>query len=179
MEDDKLVSQCLNGHSHAFEVLVGRYQKPLFNTALRMLKNTQDAEDVTQTAFLKAYESLPSFNPSYQFFSWIYRITVNETLNFVKTRRRVSQVDSPADYEEAVAEDEEEAYESSDRVDMALGHLTPEERAILLLKHVEGFSYDEIGYIFDISLKLVKSRLYMARQHLKDVLVKQSVGPAS
>jgi len=173
MDDHELVRQCLNGQTHAFGILVDRYQKPLYNTALRMVKNAQDAEDVTQIAFLKAYEGLDSFNPSYRFFSWIYRITVNESLNLVKGRRSVSGLDGRDWADETSSEDDAGAFETNDRLEMALGYLTPEDRAIVLLKHVEGFSYDEIAYVFDISLTLVKSRLYTARQRLKDAMLRQ------
>lgn len=175
MDDAALVRQCLNGQSHAFGLLVERYQKPLFNTAFRMLKDATEAEDITQTAFLKAYEHLASYDPSYQFFSWIYRITVNETLNYIKARRRELRLNGEIGYEETGSDEEEMAFEANDRLDRAFVHLSPEERALLLLKHVEGFTYEEIGFVFDISVKLVKSRLYTARQRLKDVLVSQSV----
>ena len=83
-QDQALVRQCLDGHTRAFEALVDRYQKPLFNVALRMLDDAQDAEDITQTVFIKAFEKLATYDDRYKFFSWIYKMTVNEALNFTR-----------------------------------------------------------------------------------------------
>ena len=79
-EDRELVEKCCDGDRAAFTELVDRYQKTVFNTALRIVGDPEEAEDVAQSAFLKAYEKLDSYKPQYRFFSWIYRITVNESL---------------------------------------------------------------------------------------------------
>jgi RNA polymerase sigma-70 factor, ECF subfamily len=169
-DDHLLVKQCLDGRSEAFGVLVERYQRPLYNAAYRILGNAQDAEDVTQTAFLKGYERLASFNPAYQFFSWMYRLTINEALNYRKRRDRYGDLDDGlADVDtrhERVTEQLEATLEA------AFDHLGPEDRAVLLLKHVEGFSYTDLAFIFDVEEKTIKSRLYTARQRLKDILVR-------
>ncbi|MGA3244717.1 MAG: sigma factor, partial [Bacteroidota bacterium] len=75
--DKDLVKRCLSGDQKAFEILLERYQKPVFNIALRVLSNTDDAADVTQATFVKAYEKLNSYDNRYKFFSWLYRIAVN------------------------------------------------------------------------------------------------------
>lgn len=169
--DEILVERCLGGETRAFETLVDRYQTVLYNLALRMVKDVQDAEDITQTAFLKAYEKLDRYDPSYKFFSWIYRITVNESLNFLKRQKDHDPLDG--EHASSVASPAEafEQNEVSERVGDALHELEPEDRAILLLKHIQGFSYQEIAFVFEIPAKTVKSRLYTARQRLKDVLV--------
>ncbi len=177
MDDAALVRQCLNGQSHAFGILVDRYQTPLYNAAFRILKSREAAEDVTQNAFLKAYERLSSYDPAFQFFSWIYRITVNESLNHVKSERRWQPLDADAAYPDMATSSDEIAFEENDRLDRALSTISPEERALLSLKHVEGFSYEEMAFIFDIRPSLVKSRLYTARQRLKEALLEQSVRP--
>src|SRR5437763_1685892 len=98
-DDEVLVRQCMAGDHGAFEVLVEKYQGPLFNLALRMTQEYADAEDITQTAFLKAYESLSSYKPGRKFFSWLYRIAVNETLNFLRGKRSQEPLseETPAD----------------------------------------------------------------------------------
>lgn len=178
MTDDRtLIQQCLDGHPQAYGVLIDRYQKPLYNAALRMLNNVQDAEDITQVVFVKAYEKLDTYKPKYKFFSWIYRMTVNESLNLLKRQKRFEALEevmvahslTPAEH--AVVVDE------SDRVGIALMGLNPEDRAMVLLKHFEGFSYKEIGYILEIPVKTVKSRLYTARQRLKDILLTKGFSP--
>jgi len=88
-DDELLVRRCLGGDRGAFEVLVDKYQGPLFNVALRMTQVYADAEDITQSAFLKAFESLSSFKPGRKFFSWLYRIAVNESLNFLRAKRHL------------------------------------------------------------------------------------------
>lgn len=172
-QDQALVRQCLDGHTRAFEALVDRYQKPLFNVALRMLDDVQDAEDITQTVFIKAFEKLATYNHRYKFFSWIYRMTVNEALNFIKRQRRFEALDVQMIAYGETPDERLASHELSDRIGTALLGLKPEDRAIVILKHFEGFSYKDIGYILEVPEKTVKSKLYTARQRLKDILVKQ------
>src|SRR5262245_60126107 len=86
-EDAELVRRSLAGETTAFGVLVTRYQKVLYTVAIRMLGNAEDARDATQDAFVKAYQRLGTYDPAYRFFSWIYRILVNECLNMIRGRR--------------------------------------------------------------------------------------------
>ena len=86
-DDSALVRQCLSGDASAFEALIERYQRCLFNVAFRMLGNYDDALDSTQNAFIKAYEHLDRFDTGQRFFSWLYRILKNECLNFIRARR--------------------------------------------------------------------------------------------
>ncbi|MCH8872699.1 sigma-70 family RNA polymerase sigma factor, partial [candidate division KSB1 bacterium] len=92
--DFHYVKECLQGHPNAFEPLIDKYQKPIFNAALRMLNNYEDAQDVTQSVFVKAFEKLDLFNPKYKFFSWIYRMVINESINFLNKRKRIEELDS-------------------------------------------------------------------------------------
>jgi RNA polymerase sigma-70 factor (ECF subfamily) len=85
--DVRLVERCRAGDKRAFESLLVRYQKPVFNAALRMLRNRDDARDVAQTVFLKAYEHLADYDPSFKFYSWIYRVAINESINVLQRRR--------------------------------------------------------------------------------------------
>lgn len=170
-DDARLVQECLRGRTHAFGLLVDRYHGVIFNLALRMVRDMQDAEDVTQTAFLKAYEHLDRYDPAYKFFSWLYRIAVNESLKMLKQRRGFEPLDPNLDADDATPDDTIERADTSARVGEALLALSPEDRALLILKHMQGFSYDEIAFVFDTSAQTVKSRLYTARQRLRGVLV--------
>ncbi|HJS57437.1 MAG TPA: sigma-70 family RNA polymerase sigma factor [Vicinamibacteria bacterium] len=168
-DDHELVDRCLRGDLDAFAPLVARYQKPLFNVALRMVRDREDARDITQTAFVKAYEKLRSFDRKHRFFSWIYRIAVNECLNFVSRRRpeRPLLADMPA------ADDPQrdaEASELAARVQGALVTLTPDYRLVVILRHFLGLSYVEMSETLLIPEKTVRSRLYTARQRLAEVL---------
>src|SRR5690349_24851197 len=91
-EDAAAVGRCLDGERNAYEAIVTRYQRGLFNVALRMLGNYEDARDATQAAFIKAYEHLDSFDRQQRFFSWLYRILKNECLNVLRGRRPTEQV---------------------------------------------------------------------------------------
>lgn len=164
------MQRILAGEDAAASLLVDRYQRVLFNVALRMLGNLQDAEDVTQTVFGNVFVSLGSYDPQYRFFSWIYRMTVNESLNAVKRRRPTVSLgdglDLPAPSADGAAEAEE-------RVGRALLGLKPDDRAVVVLKHFVAMSYDEIAEILDIPVKTVKSRLFTARERLRLVLIAQ------
>ena len=168
--DTALISDCRRGDRNALETLVRRYEKPIYNVAYRMLGNPDDAADITQIAFLKVFENLDRYNPKFKFFSWIYRIAVNESINLLKRRghqesfddRHASSLREP----EALAE----AGHLCDCVQEILMKLQDEHRAVIVLRHFTECSYHEIGEILQIPDKTVKSRLYTARQIMKDKL---------
>jgi RNA polymerase sigma-70 factor (ECF subfamily) len=163
------VAQCLKGDASAFEPLVSRYQRVLFTVALRLLGNPEDARDATQNAFVRAYERLDTFDPSRRFFSWIYRIAVNESLNVRRARRPSEPL--PATLETAgTAIDGVEARELNERVQAALMALSPEHREVVVMRHFADLSYQEIADTLRIPEKTVKSRLFSARQRLAPLL---------
>lgn len=163
-EDRELVRRYLAGHRDAAGGLVDRYQARLFNVALRMLGDAQDAEDVTQTVFLKAFVKLGSYDPKYRFFSWIYRLTVNECLNALKRRKRTVTLE---DVIAAPATESDVVAEAQDRVGQALMRLKPDDRAVVVLRHFVSFSYERIADVLDIPVRTVKSRLFTARERLR------------
>ena len=171
-QDRALVREYLDGQRGAASGLVDRYQKRLYNIALRLLANVQDAEDVIQTVFFNAFEKLHTFDPRYRFFSWIYRMTVNESLNMLKRRNRTVGLDDVPDMA-APAARSSGAAEARDRVDTALLRLKPDDRAVVVLKHLESFSYEEIADVLDIPVRTVKSRLFSARERLRLTLLEQ------
>ncbi len=147
------VKECLRGHPNAFEPLIDKYQKPIFNVALKMLNNYEDAQDVTQSVFVKAFEKLDSFNPKYKFFSWIYRMVINESINFLNKRKRIEELDSNIVTLEKNPEKKLAEIELSERVQNALMKLRMDNRVVIILKHFENLSYREIGYILDLPEK--------------------------
>jgi RNA polymerase sigma-70 factor (ECF subfamily) len=151
---------------------VDRYRKRLFNVALRMLDNAQDAEDVTQTVFFNAFLKLRSYDPRYKFFSWVYRMAVNESLNVLKRRKRTVTLDDepPIPAPGATTED---VTALQDRVGKALMSLNPDDRAVVVLKHFVFFSYEEIADVLEIPVKTVKSRLFTARERLRLTLLER------
>ena len=167
--DETLVGRCLAGDQAAFEGIVVRYQRGLFNVALRLLGSYEDARDCTQTAFVKAYEHLDTFDASQRFVSWIYRILRNECLNALRARRP----SEPVSLEWAAAgipSDSLMAFERNRAVQSALLGLTADYREVIVLRHFTELSYDDIAVTLGIPVKTVKSRLYSARQRLGEVL---------
>jgi len=168
--DAALVNDCKRGDRRAMAQLISQYERPVFNAAYRIIGNTDDAADITQTVFLKVFENINQVDSNYRFFSWIYRIAINESLNQVKKRR----------YQEPLADSQAspwrgpEEHLDSDRdcarVQDALMQLNEDDRTVVVLKHISGCSYQQIGEILQVPAKTVKSRLYSARQLLKKIL---------
>ncbi len=165
-QDRALVKRCLEGQRDAASGLVDRYQQRLFNVALRMLGDAHDAEDVTQTVFLNAFLKLRTYNPRYRFFSWIYRMTVNESLNVLKRRKATVTLEDGPDIVAPGAPPDRTA-EAEDRVGRALMGLKPDDRAVVVLRHFVSFSYQEIADVLEIPVRTVKSRLFTARERLR------------
>ncbi|MFZ0453250.1 MAG: RNA polymerase sigma factor [Ignavibacteriaceae bacterium] len=174
-EDNNLVNRCLNGDVEAYSALVEKYQKIIFRLARKILKNYDDAEEITQTVFVKAYENLNKYNPKYKFFSWLYRITINETLNFSKKKSYSEEIN---DNIYNIEDNPGEAFDRNDlgeKIQDALMELDMLYRLPVVLKHFLNYSYKELGDLLGIPEKTVKSRLFTGRQLLKDILIKKSV----
>jgi len=169
IDDTALVARCLQGDWSAFEPLVKRYERVLFSVALRLVGDYEDARDATQAAFVRAYEHLETFDPERKFFSWIYRILVNECLNLRRGRHAGEPLADTFHVEggafEAVA-----ASEEHDRIQRALLSLTAEYREVVVLRHFADLSYDAIAEALGVPEKTVKSRLFSARKRLGEIL---------
>jgi len=174
-KDEDLVRSCLHGDQRSFAEIVSRYQKPLFNLALRMTADADDAKDVVQATFVKAYEKLATYQNQYHFFSWLYRIAINESINFLRQRKRFSPL------REEILPDEMQIDRPSQDPDLpeylqtALMRIKLEYRTVIILRHFQELSYEEIGYILNLSVERVKSRLFIARGLLKQILLKLGV----
>ena len=168
--DAALVNDCKRGDRRALAQLVSQYERPVYNAAYRILGNADDAADTTQTVFLKVFEHIGDYDPKFRFFSWIYRISINESLNQVKKRRNQEPL---AESQASPWRSPEEHLESKrlcNRVQGALMELNGEYRTVVVLKHMSGCSYQQISEILQIPEKTVKSRLYTARQLMKKSL---------
>lgn len=171
--DAELAMQVQQGDRKAFSMLVAKYEKPIFNAAYRMLHNADDAADITQTAFVKAFEKIDSYNPSYKFFNWLYRITVNESLNTISRRKRRRNFEYDPPTRVPTPEEDLRLDEMGHLLQKALDVMSFDHRVIIVLKHLMLLSYAEIAGILDIPEKTVKSRLFTARQVLRKQLVLQ------
>lgn len=171
--DQALLERYRNGDRAAFTELVVRYQRPLYNAAFWVLRSVEDANDITQIVFLKVAEQLDDYDPQYKFFSWIYRIAVNESLNLLRRNKREEALDDDVDLPGSERSNPESQFgeaEVSRRIRSALMSLPTNDRIVLSLRHFSECSYQEIGQILDLDEKTVKSRLYEARHRLREVL---------
>ncbi|MDX1640071.1 MAG: sigma-70 family RNA polymerase sigma factor [Balneolaceae bacterium] len=167
--DNELVELCLEGDNTAFNMLVERHQLTMYRTAFSIVKSTDLAKDVTQNGFIKAWEKLHSFNPKYKFYSWLYRIIVNEALNKVRNtknfeRLSVNKSDEKTPYQQIIKKEENR------KLYRAIESLPTEFSTVIYLRHFEELSYEEIAEVLEIDKKKVKSRLYGARMKLRAIL---------
>jgi RNA polymerase sigma-70 factor (ECF subfamily) len=176
LEDDgTLVRRSLEGDKAAFSKLVEKYHKVVYNVAFRTLSDRDDAADVTQSVFIKAYEKLGSFNHQYKFFSWLYKIGVNESLNFLQQRRKLDSIDEQVLSKERNPEESYRSEELSQQIQDALMNLSLDHRVVIVLSHFQELSYKEIGFVLELPEKTVKSRLFTARQQLRDIMQREGI----
>jgi len=181
--DGELVEQCRNGKAEAFQALVERYQDRVYNTAYRMVGLEEDARDIVQDAFLKAYENLGRFRGESGFYTWVFRIAVNLCLSHRRKAQRLRLVIPTDDPEGLLAqgghqaqslvsppEAAMEAVETERRVSESLLHLDTDHRAAVVLRDIEGLDYQTISSILDVPPGTVKSRIHRARMMLRDQL---------
>jgi RNA polymerase sigma-70 factor (ECF subfamily) len=181
--DRDLVKQAQQGDYSAFDTLVRRYQERVYATLYHMTSNHEDANDLTQEAFIKAYKALNTFKGDSSFFTWIYRIAVNKTINFLKGRRNkihlsLNDLDFNAEHDpEIVAFVSENTprrdlnlSELQEKLNEAMQKLSDVHRLVVTLHDVQGLSHDEISKIMDCNTGTVRSRLFYARQQLQGYL---------
>jgi RNA polymerase sigma-70 factor (ECF subfamily) len=171
--DLELVERSRGGDRAAFTELVIRYQRQVYNAAFWVLRRSEDANDIAQEVFLRVAERLDDYDPRFKFFSWIYRITVNESLNLLRRNSREHAMDDAVDFPAADSDNPERQLgdaQISRRIQTALMGMTANDRTVLALRHFSDCSYQEIGQILDLDEKTVKSRLFEARQRLRGAL---------
>jgi RNA polymerase sigma-70 factor (ECF subfamily) len=172
-DDRALVERFRGGDREAFTELVVRYQRPIYNAAFWMLRKHEDASDISQTVFLRVAERADDYDPRYKFFSWIYRIAVNESLNFLRRREREDELDDGVDVAQPDSEGPERLASSAElarRLRQLLMTLSMNDRLVISLRHFSECSYEEMAQILEIDEKTVKSRLFEARRRLRGLL---------
>jgi RNA polymerase sigma-70 factor (ECF subfamily) len=179
-DDHRLIAECLQGRTAAFGELVCRYQDRLFNTVCRLLDNAEDAQDVVQDAFLNAYQSLDSFKGDSQFYTWLYRIAFNTAISHKRKQRVVLSLHNPradgADVDPIDASEfsqPEHALQRAEeerRIQQALNRLSPEHRAVLIMKDMEGQKYETMAEVLEVPIGTIRSRLHRARLELRELL---------
>ena len=183
--DRELVARAVLGSKEAYKLLVEKYQKKCFAIAYEVTRSQEDAEDVVQEAFVKAYLSLPGFKGESSFYTWLYRIVYNMAVDL--KRRKARQGGERIEFDERKISEELEnrgmledrfagpgetisRKEQARRIQQVLDNLSEEHRTVILLREVEGMSYDEIAKVLGISKGTVMSRLFYARRKLQAAL---------
>ena len=168
-DDAQLVARFRAGDEDAFRELVVRYQKPIYNAAYRLLGTRDDASDVAQSVFLRIVEKLDDYDPKYRFFSWIYRIAINESIDVLRRTRNEDPLDEDSDFAAPHSDDPEFAFEAGAaglRVHRALMAMKTDDRVVITLRHFAECNYAEMAAIIGVDEKTVKSRLFEARRRL-------------
>lgn len=171
--DIEIVKRCLDGDGHSYEELVTRYKKKIYNIAYRFTGSKEDALDITQEVFIKAYNSLRQYDPNYKFSSWILKITTNYCLD-VKKKKRVETVELNTDlssHDNATSAENLYIHKENQRaIYDAINALPEKYRILIVLYHNQNQSYTEISQNLQLPLTKVKNRLYRARLMLKEAL---------
>lgn len=181
VDDLNLIESFKNGDTSAFGEIVLKYQDKIYNLCRHMLGNADDAEDAAQDVFLKAYLALPKFRPEASLYTWLYRIATNTCIDYKKRPVFEALFGGSEEGERLVhdlatdAPSPEKLYQSK-QIDQALqeglAKLSPKLRAIIILKEIEGLSYEEIADTLEISMGTVKSRIARAREELQKLMIK-------
>ena len=190
LDDANLVRQALAGSADASETLVRRFQRPVFNLIVRLVRQEATAEDLTQDTFLKMFRALGSYNQELRFSSWVLRIAHNTAIDFLRQRRLVTvaptedaegdehdPLDALPDLDAISPEQSHVRAELAGAVDQALDRLRPDYRAVVVLRYQEGLDYQEIAQVLGVPLGTVKTFLHRARRHLARELAAAGWGP--
>jgi RNA polymerase sigma-70 factor (ECF subfamily) len=183
--DLDLVKQAQAGDTGAFDQLVGRYRNRVFGMIYNMVHNEQDAWDLAQDSFLKAWKSIARFRGQSSFYTWVYRIVMNVTIDWLRKKqirggagefndavqlREIDPASRTVPHAEALPHERMEQSEMRRRIDAAIAQLSPEHRAVILLKEIEDMQYHEIADSLGCSIGTVMSRLFYARKKLQNLL---------
>lgn len=184
--DQEVVALAREGREAAYRELVRRYERPVFSLVLRMVRDRQLAEDLAQETFVKALNAIATYRPEYKFSSWIFKIANNAAIDHLR-RREVNTLSLDGAPNATSQEDIEatalqvgdkaetplaelESRELGSAIERAIGHLRPEYRSCILLRHVEGLAYEEIAQMLDLPLGTVKTYIHRARHELRGML---------
>lgn len=180
-----LVKKCQAGESEAFDELVSRYRTRVFGMIYNMVHNEQDAWDLAQDSFLKAWKSIQRFRGQSSFYTWIYRIVMNVTIDWIRKKQvkgtgaefddaiQLKEIDpaaKTAPKPDALPFERMQRGEIRSRIDQAIAQLSPEHRAVILMKEIEEMQYHEIAEALGCSIGTVMSRLFYARKKLQNLL---------
>ena len=189
MSDEKtdiLIKSALKGDMQSFEELMYQYEKKVYNVALRVFKNPEDAKDISQDVFIKIYKNLDKFDNKSSFSTWLYRITTNTCIDELRKRKGKETISIDNDIEddegnfkrefadnEPTPEEKVISKEGESEIIKSMNTLSDEHRTIIVMRDIEGLSYTEISEIIGVSIGTVKSRISRARLQLKNIILKR------
>ena len=165
-QETQIVARILEGDRQAFALLVEEYKSPIYNLVYRMTSNTQDAADLTQDVFIRAYTYLWRYNPQKKFFTWLYTIALNTIKNYIKKNKQYKNLRSQ-DSEESKLLASQNLSETQD-INIYLSHLDAETRALIIMRYVQELSFEEIAKITGKSISAVKMRTYRGLESLRE-----------
>ena len=185
LKEKELIQNAKQGDLHAFEELILKHEKIVYNVALRMMNHSEDAKDISQEVFLKAYKHIVNFDERSAFSTWLYRITTNTCIDEMRKRKGKQSYSLEEELENEdgsmqrqIADEGDTPEESilreeqKSEIIQALDNLSEEHKAAVVLRDVKGLSYEEISEILELSLGTVKSRISRARNQLKTEILK-------
>ncbi len=186
LEDRELATLAARGREPAFRELLTRYERPVFSLVYRMVRDRTLAEDLAQEAFIRAFNAIGSYKTSYKFSNWILKIANNHTIDYLRKRKldtvsidgsphartadEVAQSRMVIESRDENPEEYVEHRELGSQIEQAIGELRDEYRTVIVLRHVEGYAYDEIADVMDLPLGTVKTYLHRARGELRESL---------
>jgi RNA polymerase sigma-70 factor (ECF subfamily) len=177
-DEGEVVRRSLAGDPRAREELVGIYERVVYTVAVRMTGDRDQARDITQTVFVKVFRALASFDPRRRFFSWIYRIAVHESIDWLRSRRHEELLDPSREDPGERPDERAERRERADQVQAALMEMGEDDRQLLVLRHWLDRSLAEIGETLGVPERTVKSRLFEARRRMGRILRRRGVHQA-
>jgi len=186
LDDRELATLAARGREPAFREILTRYERPVFSLIYRMVRDRTLADDLSQEAFVRAFNAIGSYKPSYKFSNWILKVANNHTIDHLRKRKldtisihgspHASTPDEVSQTQLAIASGDEspqeylEHKELGGQIERAIGELREEYRTVIVLRHVDGYAYDEIAGIMDLPLGTVKTYLHRARAELRKSL---------
>jgi RNA polymerase sigma-70 factor (ECF subfamily) len=181
-EDSEIIQAALKGDDRAYKKLMRKYHDAIFNFILRMIRDRQQVEDLTQEAFIKAFSSLKNFNDEFAFSTWLYKIAMNNSIDYIRKRKlQLYSIDKPIESKDSdfTFELPDESYEADKDVisdqrtkvlNEAIEKLPEKYKRVIHLRHVEERSYEEIAKILKLPIGTVKAHIFRARELLNKYL---------
>lgn len=182
LEDDQYVQRAIGGDQDAFKMLMNKYQKPLYYHIVKMVKNHEQIEDIIQESFVKAFSNLGSYNTNYAFSTWLYRITTNHTIDYLRKKKlQTTSINEPVRAKDGEMQFQIVGSAETDRkiirkerkkiVSEAIENLPEKYREVIQMRHLEEMSYQEISEELDLPLGTVKAHIFRAREMLYKALI--------